>query len=127
MLAGMIGAFGLAPDTALERVPTERIVRDLVSPGIVSSTIDGGYWREEQIRRGDTLGNVLARLGIDDTRAQSFLRSEATARALDALRPGRSLRALTDGEGHLIALRAMGLGGDMLNVDREEAGGQSFV
>jgi murein DD-endopeptidase MepM/ murein hydrolase activator NlpD len=127
MLAGMIGAFGLAPDTTLEPVPTERIVRDLVSPAIVSSTIDGGYWHEEQVRRGDTLGSILARLGVDDPRVQNFLRSQPTARSLDALRPGRSLRALTDGEGHLIALRSTGSDGDVLNVDREEAGGQGFV
>ena len=59
MLAGMIGAFGLAPDTTLERVPTERVVRDLVSPAIVSSTIDGGYWHEEQVRRGEFADSVV--------------------------------------------------------------------
>ena len=115
---GVVAAFGWAPDTTLDAVPSEHIVRALALPAISAAAADEAYWREEQVRRGDTLGGVLARLGVDDAAAQSFLRADDAARSLYQLRPGRSLRALTDGEGRLIALRSLAADGELLAVDR---------
>ena len=127
MLAGVIGAaFGLAPDTTIEPVPTERVVRELAPPRLAAPALVAGYWREEEVRRGDTLGSVLARLGIEDTVAQAFLRGNANIGSLQGLRPGRSLRALIDADGKMIALRSTAPGGEVLSVDRD-AGGSSFV
>ncbi len=118
MALGGVAAFGLAPDTTLDTVPSERIVRDLALPPMSPPEAEESYWREEQIRRGDTLGSVLARLGVDDAAAQSFLRADSRARSLYQLRPGRSLRALTDGDGRLMALRSLAPSGELLAVDR---------
>ena len=115
---GIVAAFGLAPDTVLETVSTQRITRDLALPAVTVVATGEGYWREEQVRRGDTLGSVLARLGVDDASAQNFLRTDAATRALYRLRPGRSLRAETDADGRLIALRSLVPGGELLAVDR---------
>ncbi|HTS21613.1 MAG TPA: peptidoglycan DD-metalloendopeptidase family protein [Casimicrobiaceae bacterium] len=127
MLAGILAAFGLAPNTTLEPVSTERIVRDLAAPAIYVPASSDGYWREEQVRRGDTLGSMLARLGVDDPAAQSFLRTGSGASLLRALKPGRSLRALADGEGHLLALRAQAASGEVLDVSRVKADEPAFV
>jgi murein DD-endopeptidase MepM/ murein hydrolase activator NlpD len=128
MALGGVAAFGLAPDTTLDTVPSERIVRDLALPAMSPHEVDESYWREEQIRRGDTLGSVLARLGVDDAAAQSFLRADSGARSLYQLRPGRSLRALTDGDGRLMALRSLAPGGELIAVDRAaDRGGVLFV
>lgn len=126
MLAGVIGAFGLAPDTTLEPVPTTRIVRELARPSVIDSPADARYWREEEVHRGDTLGSVLARLGVEDAGAQNYLRSDASIRSLQALKPGRLLRALIDGDGRLMALRSTAPGGEVLSVDRRQ-GVSSFV
>ncbi|HUH92277.1 MAG TPA: peptidoglycan DD-metalloendopeptidase family protein [Casimicrobiaceae bacterium] len=126
MLAGVIGAFALAPDAQLETVSTTRIVRDLALPPVDASVPDAGYWREEEVRRGDTLGRLLARLDVDDAAAQSFLRSDPQARALRTLKPGASLRALTDGEGRLIALRST-VGSQTLSVVRVDGDSSPFV
>jgi murein DD-endopeptidase MepM/ murein hydrolase activator NlpD len=126
MLAGIIGAFGLAPDTALEPLSTEHIVRDLALPAFAVLGVSEDYWREEQVRRGDTLGSVLARLGVDDLEAQHFLRSDAGRLSLGTLRPGRLLRALTDDDGKLIALRSPEGGGEVLSVSRAD-GEDAFV
>jgi murein DD-endopeptidase MepM/ murein hydrolase activator NlpD len=126
MLASVIGAFGLAPDTTLKPVPTARIVRELARPLLVASPVESRYWREEEVRRGDTLGSVLARLGVDDAGAQNFLRNDATLRSLQALKPGRLLRALIDDDGHLMALRSTVPGGEVLSINRDAAG-SSFV
>ncbi len=128
MALGGVAAFGLAPDTTLDTVLSERIVRDLAPPPMSSPEAEESYWREEQIRRGDTLGSVLARLGVDDAAAQSFLRADSGARSLYQLRPGRSLRALTDGDGRLMALRSLAPSGELLAVDRAaDREGSQFV
>jgi len=115
---GIVAAFGLAPDTMLESVATERVVRDLALPKIVPDEVQDRFWREERVRRGDTLGQMLARLGADDPDAWSFLHTHASARALYQLRPGKALRLETDEDGRLVSLRYLLPGGDQLAIDR---------
>jgi murein DD-endopeptidase MepM/ murein hydrolase activator NlpD len=118
-----VAAFGLAPDTTLETVPTRVVVRDLVLPPAATSAAEdaavSGYWREERIERGDTVGSVLARLGIDDPDALAFLRTDPTARPLYQLRPGRPLSVEVDGEGHLRQLRFVANSGGLLSIVRD--------
>jgi murein DD-endopeptidase MepM/ murein hydrolase activator NlpD len=118
MALGIVAAFGLAPDTTLDTVPRERITRELGLPALAPPVADEGYWHEERVRRGDTLGSVLARLGVDDAAAQNFLRSDARARPLNQLRPGKALRVRTDADGRMLALRYLTQSGAMLAVDR---------
>lgn len=120
MLVVGVAAFGVAPDTTIESVPVERITRELA----VSLSPAGGsegmtYWREERIQRGDTLGSVLARLGVDDPGALEFVRVDSTARRLYQLRPGRPLRAEVDEAGALRALRYLTSSGDLLSIERD--------
>src|SRR5262249_2837239 len=127
MLAGIIGAFAVAPGSTLETVASQRVERTLAAPALDVTPSADSYWREEQVRRGDTLGGLLAKLGVDDAAAQRFLRSDAGAQAVRALRPGRSLRALTDGEGRLLTLKSNDGSGDVLSVSREQGDDVRFV
>jgi murein DD-endopeptidase MepM/ murein hydrolase activator NlpD len=120
----VVAAFGLAPDTLLPDAPTTVIRRDLVEPALTALPQADGYWREERIVRGDTIGSVLARLAVTDPAASAFLRSHADARALYQLRPGKSLRVQTDDEGHLLALAYPVQGSDVLAIRRD---GSVFV
>jgi murein DD-endopeptidase MepM/ murein hydrolase activator NlpD len=113
-----VAAFGLAPGTTTEIVPTQRITRDLVQPKIAALAVDDTYWREELVRRGDTLGAILARLDVDDVAAQRFLRTDARARLLYQLRPGKALRVRTDADGHVLNLRYPSPDGQVLAIDR---------
>jgi len=122
MAAGVVAAFGFAPETALETVPTQRVVRELAVPSLTASDADQGYWHEERVRRGDTLGALLARLGADDAAAQTFLTTDSRARALYRLQPGRALRVRTDSDAHLLALRYLLPTGEQLAVDRMREG-----
>jgi murein DD-endopeptidase MepM/ murein hydrolase activator NlpD len=114
-----VAAFGLAPDTTIETVPTVTIARRLPTPAL--STLDGagGYWREGRIRRGDTVGSVLARLGVDDSNALAFLHGDRSARALYSLRPGQALTVETDAGGALLNLRFVASDGRQLSVVRD--------
>ena len=122
MAAGVVAAFALAPDTTLETVPTQRIVRELALPSLEAGDADQGFWREERVRRGDTLGALLARLGADDAAAQSFLTTDARTRALYRLQPGKALRVRTDSDAHVLALRYLLPTGEQLAVDRMSEG-----
>ncbi len=115
-----VAAFGLAPDTALPPPPAATIVRTLPLPAFVMQDEGAAtdYRDEDRIRRGDTIGSVLARLGVDDPRALAFLTSDPAARPLYQLRPGQPLRVSTDGAGALLELRFVTAAGDLLTVAR---------
>jgi murein DD-endopeptidase MepM/ murein hydrolase activator NlpD len=123
-----VAAFGLAPDTTLETVPVQAIVRALPNPvATVGDAADPAaaaagarYWREERIRRGDTIGSVLARLGVDDPQAQVYLARDPAARPLYQLRPGRPLQVETDAAGTLLELRFATAGGELLRIRRDD-------
>ena len=121
-IAGVVAAFAFAPDSLIPADPAQRIVRELSRPAIAPVVQAGGYWREERIQRGDTLGSVLARLSIDDVAAQNFLRTDARARPLYQLKPGKAVRVQADDDGRLMMLSYLAQGGDLLTVKRVEDG-----
>ena len=60
VLLGLTGvaAFGIAPDTVVDPVPATLTVRDLPLPAIADAAAPGPqapFWREERVRRGDTI------------------------------------------------------------------------
>ena len=121
-LFGISGAaaFGLVANTAPEPTPIRLIRVDLAQPVVSVVEADGdGYWREDRVRRGDTIGSVLARLGVDDPAALEFLRTSPAARPLYQLRPGKPLSVETDAEGRLINLRFVTGDGERLSIARD--------
>ncbi|MGE5526712.1 MAG: peptidoglycan DD-metalloendopeptidase family protein [Rhodospirillaceae bacterium] len=120
--AGVMAAFGIAPDTVTDPVVINRIVEDVPLPAL--QIVDEGpqnFWREERIQRGDTIGSLLARLGVEDPEAVQFLRNARDARSLYQLAPGRVVRALTTADGKLVSLRYM-QGGTELSVQQQGDG-----
>ena len=114
-----VAAFGIAPDTALDTLPLRTIVRPLPLPALaMSQGDDAPFWREERVQRGDTIGSLLSRAGVDDAKALAFLRTDLRARALYQLKPGRPVRVATDGQGRLAALRFVTPAGDLLAIER---------
>ncbi len=121
-LFGLFGvaAFGLVPGTMPEPVPTRLVNLDLSRPSVsLVEANAAGYWLQDRIRRGDTIGSVLSRLGVDDAEAMEFLRKDPSARALYRLRPGKALNVETDEEGRLLTLHVVTGDGDRLAVTRD--------
>jgi len=121
---GVVAAFGIAPGTITEPVSRTQVVEDIPLPALAPSVeTDAGYWREERIQRGDTLGALLARLGAADPEALQFLRGTRAARGMHQLIPGRTVRARVTADGKLLALRYQNAG-NVLTLERQ---GDAFV
>lgn len=118
LAGGAVAAFALVPDDTAADVTVAAVVRDLASP-IAAARSPSIYWHDERVQRGDTIGSLLARAGVDDAGAFNFLRSDPSARALYQLRPGKPLHVATDDEGALVALRFLQPSGDMLTISRD--------
>jgi murein DD-endopeptidase MepM/ murein hydrolase activator NlpD len=104
---GVVAAFGIAPDTVTDPIPSARIVEEVALQPVsgAAEAIDETYWREERIQRGDTIASLLTRLRVEDPEAVKFLRTSKEARGLRQLVPGRMMRAETAEDGRLIELR----------------------
>jgi murein DD-endopeptidase MepM/ murein hydrolase activator NlpD len=102
---GAAGVAPIAPDAA--DLPVRLVVEELALPDL-STQIDAlrasnRYVTEERVRPGDNLAVLLDRLGVRDAQAAGFIRSDAAARALLNLRPGRRLQATVDADGRLLS------------------------
>jgi len=122
MSLSAVAAFGTAPDTVLETVPTRIVERILPLPPIKEDADAVTYWREERIQRGDTIGSLLSRAGVNDGPAMQYLRADPDARPLYQLRPGRAVQVAVDEEGQLVALRFITNTGDRLVIERADGG-----
>jgi len=105
---GAVAAFGVAEDTPMPRA--RQIAEELAAPDMRTqlealADNDDVFTSEERIRRGDTIGTLLTRLGVSDREAERFILNDPSARTLRQLKPGRSILARTDSDGDLVALR----------------------
>ena len=115
---GVVAAFGIAPDTLVEKVTFNNVVEELALPALAPTADSGpGFAREERIQRGDTVANLLARLQIDDAEATQLLRNNTQARALYQLIPGKVVRATATADGKLVSLRYLS-GNNLVSIDR---------
>ena len=119
--AGVVTAFGIAPDTITERTEQNRVIENIaLVPVVAAADTAQTFWREERIQRGETVASLLARLGIEDTPAVDYLRTTRDARSLFQLVPGRAVSAETTADGELVTLRYLN-GGTLLTVTRDGA------
>lgn len=116
-----VAAFGIAPHTKTSDVKVRKVIEQLtlpeVAPEIVAET---EFWREEPIRRGDTVASVLDRMDVEDKAALNFLRQSKEARPLYRLRAGKTLQVKTSSSGELIALRHVLDSGELLSIERKD-------
>jgi murein DD-endopeptidase MepM/ murein hydrolase activator NlpD len=119
---GVVAAFGIAPDTLVEKVTINNVVEELKLPPLTPAA-DGNltFTREERIQRGDTVASLFARLQVDDPAALQSLRNDKQAKALYQLIPGKTVRAIVTADGKLTSLRYLN-GTNLLALDRNAAG-----
>ena len=123
-LFGVVAAFGFAPGTQPEPVDIRHVVEQIALPlpSQAAAAEAERFWREERIRRGDTVAAILARLGVDDPEASGYLSQARDVRSLYRLIPGRTLKAVTTSDGRLEQLSYINSDGKQLLVSRNATG-----
>lgn len=119
LLGTGVTAFGiapLAPDAA--NLPVRQIVEPLDTSAFASANLLGApatdfvLFRSEVTRRDDTAQSLLQRLGVVDSEAQGFLRTDPTARQLLQGRAGRLVSVETNDRQELQRMTSRWLAGD---------------
>jgi murein DD-endopeptidase MepM/ murein hydrolase activator NlpD len=106
---GAAGVAPMAPDPS--DLPVKSITHELAIPSLAEQVArlqieEQSYLREDRVRSGDTLASLLARLGVHDEAAASFIKSDRTAYEMLRLRAGRRVQAQTGRYGELQRLTA---------------------
>ncbi len=121
---GLLTAFGIAPDSATEKLTRQQITETLTLPLLqANNLVDETFIALDRVQRGDTVATVLARLNVNDAAAFNYLRSEKDAKMIYQLRPGRTMHAKIDGAGKLKQLRYFYGSEKYLDVSRKPDGG----
>lgn len=106
---GAIGVAPLAPDAS--DLPVKLIQQQIALPDLsqqiasLEQSAPQYFVREEKVRSGDTLVSLLGRLGVNDTAAANFIKSNSTARSVMQLHAGKSVQVQTADDGSLQWLR----------------------
>ncbi len=113
LMAGFgITAVAVAPLVpGAETLPQRIVVQDVAPQGLDAQLAELAaqeisLMRSDITRGTDSAESLLARLGVRDPLAASFLRSDATARLVLAGRGGKMVQAQTDADGNLQELVA---------------------
>ncbi len=113
LLAGFgITAVAIAPLAPDANTLPRRLVVESIQPSGMPAQLDAlaahdlSLSRSDVSRGTDTAGSLLARLGVVDASAESFLRSDRTAGLLLKGRGGKMVQAQTSDDGSLIELVA---------------------
>lgn len=119
-LSGMVAAFAtIAPVDELE-IERGRLVAEPLElralEGVMAA--DTRQVREERFVRGDTVANLLARLGVEGEDLQALLRHPA----MKQLRPGTTVNGIVDAEGGLHSLDFLGPRDRLVVLARSEGG-----
>lgn len=123
LLGTGVTAFGiapLAPDAA--KMPVSQVVEALaLQPqtfNLTTAAVPMTLFRSDTVRRDDTAQSLLQRLGVSDSSADDFLRTDPTARQLFNSRTGKLVRAETSDQGELLRLTARWLPDDGRQFNR---------
>jgi hypothetical protein len=75
---GVVTAFGIAPDTSLDRIERRDVVEMLSLPDFSLAPAASEHFRyQDKVLRGDTVAAILARLNVRDSQRQRRFRLPA--------------------------------------------------
>ncbi|WP_047243331.1 M23 family metallopeptidase [Chromobacterium subtsugae] len=107
-MLGTATAFAVAvgaKETRGPEVVQQQVVERLALPEFQFADSQTRYWRDESIKRGDTVARVLNRVGVRDKEANAFLYTSPLAKDLLKLKVGATLTVQTNDAGELFGLR----------------------
>ncbi len=115
-----ITAYGVVEFGPQESAKVSLVSETLATPTLVAGESYSQHSRLEVIRSGDTIGRVLARMGIVDNQLQQFIKDDPSARKLFELSPGRLLHAQSNSNGDVSQLSYVTNGGEEIKISRAD-------
>jgi murein DD-endopeptidase MepM/ murein hydrolase activator NlpD len=106
-LSAALAALAAAPSAVeLDALKSTPVVEAIVTPPIADQVAElvrqeESFVREARVQRGETVAALLARLGITDEAAATFIRTNPSAQPLVRLAPGRFVQANISAQGRL--------------------------
>ena len=121
-LFGMVTAYGIAPDTDTRDIPVQTLIENLALPQVGNQGLDKQvFHHEERVLSGETLGALLARLGVS-TQDSALLLSQSAAQIGRSLRSGQRVQADVSEQGELLELRLTSSDGALNRIARQADG-----
>jgi len=112
LLLGVVGAFGVAPDSQIEGVDRRTVSEALaLEPSVAVAEKQGPtrtFWRDERVQKGDSLLSVLARLQVDDADLVGFLHGSVRNKTLPSPSLAKVVSVATDVSGAVTAVKLRG-------------------
>jgi murein DD-endopeptidase MepM/ murein hydrolase activator NlpD len=99
-LLGAVTAFGVAPLTQAELPPEQRVFETLPLSLEIPESVDN-FIQTETIRRGDTLAQLIARMGGNDAEFLAFAAADPVGRLALKMWQGRTVQAEIDSLGRV--------------------------
>lgn len=99
-VSGMVAAYAVnEPPPEKELFRAERVVEELPPVYVESGIVNGSYWAQEAVQPGDSLTDVLHRIGVSEENIRQVLVHSAIDRDLIQLRAGQSVNVRFDASG----------------------------
>ncbi|MDO4907651.1 M23 family metallopeptidase [Neisseria sp.] len=101
-VSGMVAAYAVTdPQPQPEIYRTERVMEELPAVYVESGTFQGSYWAQEAVEPGDSLTDVLQRMGVSDEEIREVLARNSVDRSMIQLRAGQSVNVRFDASGNI--------------------------
>ena len=127
-LLGVVTAFGIVPQNEITPAQLKTVVEEIALPHVIqtpSSVVT--FWRNERVQRGDTVGELLRRLNVEDVAANEYLHSAQVAESFRQLAVGKTVQAKTGADGSLLALRYLNNSGSQIVIEKSPGGFKTSV
>jgi murein DD-endopeptidase MepM/ murein hydrolase activator NlpD len=122
-LLGVVTAFGIMPQTVFNTSEQRTLIEDIALPVTAEAdSTTATFWRNERVQRGDTVAELLSRLGVDDSAASNFLLKDKAAASLRQLSVGREVQSEIAADGSLLALRYLNNNGEQVVIEKNGSG-----
>ena len=120
----VVAAFGIAPNTSLGDIQSSEIRVPVLLPEIVpvGHNTDLTFWRQEPVRRGDTVPALLARLQVNHQDTAEFRDITDGLKVFDRLVPGRTVYAQTSASGELLEMHYHPGGSEQFLIRKDQDG-----
>lgn len=102
---GAVAMFGVLPQLGENSGNTRTVEEEIALPHATPSADASTFWRSDQVKRGDSVADLLRRLSVEDKVAENYFRGAHTAESFRKLAAGKTVQAETDAQGGLLALR----------------------